>query len=168
MTHADLLARQMDDTRAWTLKLIDDLQCDDWTFQPRPGMAHALWLCGHLAFAQNGLIHVRCLETNGILDEAFITHFPIGSPVKSTSEYDFPSVETVLSRMHDIHEKTIQVIRNMTEDLLSQPAYAADGKSVHPHYCDKRGAVSHCIRHEAFHAGQIASIRRMLGKSFRQ
>ncbi len=166
MTNAELLAQQMDDTRDWTLKLIADLQDGDWTFQPEPGMAHALWLCGHLTVSQNTLIHIRCLGKKGILEESFTSHFPIGSPVKSADKHDYPSVESVLSRMREVHEETLRAIRNMSEDLLSQPAYAADGHSPHPHYRDKRGAASHCSRHEAFHAGQVASIRRMLGKSF--
>ena len=50
-------------------------------------------------------------------------------------------------------------------DLQSEPAFGKDG-AVHPHYTDKLGAVSHCARHEAFHAGQLATIRRLLGKPF--
>ena len=53
----------------------------------------------------------------------------------------------------------------MDDALLAERAYGADG-ARHPHYDDKSGAVSHCNRHEAFHAGQIATIRRLLGKSF--
>ena len=54
----------------------------------------------------------------------------------------------------------------MSDSLLDEPAFGADGKSPHPHYKDKRGAVAHCNRHEAFHAGQLAMIRRLLGKTF--
>jgi uncharacterized damage-inducible protein DinB len=165
MTQSELLAEQVGGTRDWTLKLIADLTGDDWTFQPAPGMGHALWLCGHLAGTQHALIHSRCLG-KGILDESFTKHFPIGGAVKSAKEYAYPSVEMVLSTMKDVHERTIRAIRTMSDALLAEPAYAADGKSLHPHYRDKRGVVSHCSRHEAFHAGQIASIRRLLGRSF--
>lgn len=92
MTHADLLAQQMDDTRDWTLKLLDDLQGDDWTFQPRPGMAHALWLCGHLAFAQmfhspqneSQAMRFQYLDkTSLIVDEDWLPWMGRGVPVKS-------------------------------------------------------------------------------------
>lgn len=166
MTLAQLLVQQMIDTRDWTLKLLADLQGDDWTFQPGPGMAHALWMCGHLAFAQNGLIHIRCMDTTGILDESFVTHFPIGVDVLSANDHDYPPIEDVLTTMKNVQGQTLVVVEQMSDDFLAQPAYAADGKSFHPHYKDKGGAVSHCIRHEAFHAGQIATIRRLLGKSF--
>lgn len=165
MTQSELLAEQLDATRDWTLKLIADLKGDDWHKQPGPGLAHPLFLCGHLAVAENLLVHVRCLKSS-VLDESFAAHFAIGGPVKSTSEHTYPSTESVLEIMHDVHRKTLAAIRGMSDALLAEPAYAADGRSPHPHYRDKRGAVAHCSRHEAFHAGQIAMIRRLLGRPF--
>ena len=164
MTQSELLAQQLEGTREWTLNLIDDLTSDQWTFQPGPGLAHALWLCGHVASAQNTLIHVRCLG-HGVLDGVFASHFPIGEPVKPAADYDYPSVELVRKVMVEIHTKTVDAVRNMSDALLAEPASGKDGQP-HPHYSDKRGAVSHCSRHEAFHAGQLATIRRLLGKPF--
>lgn len=164
MTNAEVLARNLEGTRDWTLKLIADLDGDDWFFQPTPGMGHALWLCGHLAAAQNLLIHARCLG-NSILADDFSQHFPIGAPVKSAGEHDYPPVEEVLSVMADIHSKTVAAIRGMSDAMLAEKAFGKDG-TIHPHYQDKGGAVAHCDRHEAFHAGQIASIRRLLGKGY--
>ncbi len=164
MTQAELLAQQLAGTRDWTLKLIADLEGDEWGFQPAAGMGHALWLCGHLTTSQDTLIHTRCLD-QPILDEAFRAHFPIGQPVKSLPEHDYPPVEVVLAKMADVQAKTLEAVRSMSDELLAKPALGAGGKA-HPHYDDVRGAVSHCCRHEAFHAGQIATIRRLLGKPF--
>ncbi len=165
MNQAELLARQFDDTREWTLKLMADLKGDDWCFQPAPGLAHPLFICGHLAVSQDVLIHNRCLG-KPILDASFCSHFPIGVPVASTTEHDYPSLEMVIDTMNNIHTKTLAAIRTMSDTMLDEPAFGADGKTFHPHYQDKRGAVSHGSRHEAFHAGQLATIRRLLGKSF--
>ncbi len=164
MTQGALLAEQLIGTREWTLKLIEDLEGDDWAFQPANGIAHPLWLCGHLATAQNTLIHTRCLGTP-VLDESYAAHFPIGEPVKSAGEYDFPSAEVVLANMAETQTRTIEAVRDMSDEWLGTPACGAGG-DPHPHYHNVRGAVSHCCRHEAFHAGQIATIRRLLGKPF--
>ncbi len=67
--------------------------------------------------------------------------------------------------MDTIHARTVEGVRGMSDDLLIQPASGKDGQP-HPHYREKKRAVSHCARHEAFHAGQIATIRRLLGKPF--
>lgn len=160
-----LLAEQIADTRDWTLKLVADLARDDWAFQPAPGLAHPLWVCGHLACAQNLLVHVRVLGTSGVLDESFAKHFPIGARIKARDHHDYPPVETVLDTMKDVHARTLEAVRGMGDELLAEPCLGGDGKP-HPHYRDKAGAVSHCSRHEAFHAGQIATIRRLLGKPF--
>jgi hypothetical protein len=164
MTQAALLAFELEGTRDWTLKLLADVSGDDWTFQPNAGLPHALWLCGHLTSAQNTLIHVRCLGVN-VLDPEFDGHFPIGIDVKPPSEHDYPPIEKVLTWMGEMQTKTQEAVRGMTDDVLDKPALGKNG-NPHPHYSDVRGAVAHCNRHEAFHAGQLAMIRRLLGKPF--
>lgn len=164
MTIPEALTVQLEGTRDWTRKLLADLTGDDWLFQPQPGLAHPLWLAGHLAVAQHLLIHVRCLNAP-VLDDEFVAHFPIGAPVNSAAEHAYPPPTEVLKVLDDVHAKTLAAVRGMSEDLLAQPAFGKGGV-VHPHYRDKLGAVSHCDRHEAFHAGQLATIRRLLGKPF--
>lgn len=166
MKLAEFLAQQLDGSREWTLRLIADLKGDDWTFQAGPNLGHALWHCGHLACSESLLIQQRCLGRPGLLDASFCEHFPIGGPVKSAKEHKYPPVGEVLEAMSTAHAKTLQSIREMSDALLAEPAFAADGKSLHPHYRDKAGVVAHCARHEAFHAGQIALLRRLQGKSF--
>ncbi len=164
MTVSEALAQELDGTRDWTLKLLADLDGDDWFFQPAPGLAHPLWICGHLAVAQHLLIHVRCLN-RPFLDEAFAARFPIGGPVPGREETDYPDPATVRATMDEVHARTLEAVGAMSDELLAEPAWGKDGQP-HPHYRDKRGAVAHCSRHEAFHAGQLALIRRLLGKPF--
>lgn len=164
MSLGSLLAEQLEWTRDWTLKLLNDVNGDDWLCQPAPGLAHPLWLCGHLAVAQNLLIHVRCLNKS-VLPDAFAAHFPIGEPVKSGDEHDYPPAPEVQRVMADMHAKTLAAVRDMSDGLLAEPAFGKDG-ALHPHYRDKRGAVTHCCRHEAFHAGQLALLRRLRGRPF--
>lgn len=161
---ANFLADQLDGSREWTLKLLDSFTGEDWSFQPASGMAHALWLCGHITSSQNTLIHVRCLG-QGILDESFTQHFPIGQPVATVTDHDYPTLESVLAKMSSVHQQTCDAVRGMSAELLAEAAPGAQGKP-HPHYSDKAGAIAHCNRHEAFHAGQIATIRRLLDKPF--
>ncbi|MCP4245745.1 MAG: DinB family protein [bacterium] len=166
MTTAELLADQLDGARAWTLGLVQDLDGDEWTFQPQPGLHHALWLCGHLATAEETLVFHRCLGEAGPVDPAFRAHFGIGQPVTSAGEHDFPPPAEVLATMADVHAKTLAAIRQMSDEFLNEPAFGPDGKTKHPHYDTKAGAVTHLARHEAFHAGQIALLRRLMGKPF--
>jgi hypothetical protein len=165
MSIGSILAEQLDGTRAWTLKLLADISDQDWTFAPAPGLAHPLWLCGHLAVSQSLLVHVRVLNRAPIVPDAFAAKFPIGGPVPSAGEGGYPSVAEVREMMDRTHAATLEAIRPLTEDFLREPAYGKDG-APHPHYRDKLGAITHCERHEAFHAGQLALIRRLMGKNF--
>ena len=133
-------------------------------FEPQPGLAHPLWLAGHLAAAQHLLVHVRVLG-RPFLDDAFSAHFPIGGPVPSTREHGYPPPQQVLDVLAQVHARTLEAVHTMPETLLTEPCAGKDG-APHPHYADKRGAIEHCNRHEAFHAGQLALIRRLLGKPF--
>lgn len=165
MSIAELLATQMTLTRKWTKSLVGDFSGDEWTFQPREGMAHALWLCGHIAVSQYSLIFVRCLGGTA-LEAGFRDHFAPGGDVPAAAVHEFPAAVEVLERMDTIHDQARAAVRGMSQALLAEPAFSRDGQTAHPLYQDKMGAVSHSIRHEAFHAGQIASIRRLLGKTF--
>lgn len=164
MTNRMLLAEQLDRTRDWTLMLVEDITGDEWFFQPQPGLHHALWLCGHLASAQDTLVFTRCLDKPR-LDPGFKAHFGIGGPIKSATEYDWPGPKRVREVMVDMQTATLAAVRAMDDSLLDEPACGKDG-ARHPHYDNKRQAVSHLIRHEAFHAGQLALLRRLMGKSF--
>lgn len=158
MNIGEILADQLEGTRDWTRRLLADIAGDEWAFQPQPGLAHPLWICGHLAFAENGLIHVRCAGESQI-EDAFTAHFKMGSAPSALGEQKFPSPEEVMRVMEDVHTKALAVVQAMTPTELAESAGAA-----HPHFDDKLGAVSHCMRHEAFHAGQLALIRRLMGK----
>ncbi len=161
---AALLADQMEGSRDWTLRLLSDVDGEDWLYQPLTAGHHILWICGHLAVAEHLLVITRCLG-GGPPDESFADHFPIGQPVKNAGEHDWPTTEAVLEKMDATHAEVIQAIRGMNSELLEKPAYGLNG-AEHPHYKTVAGAVAHCSRHEAFHAGQIAMLRRLRGKSF--
>ena len=164
MTTAEVLAEQLDGSRDWTIKLIADLEGDQWTFQPAEGVQHALWICGHLAVAEHLLVLTRSLG-RGEPDAEFAKHFPVGAPVRSGRDDDHPSPQVVRARMDGTHAQVLEAIRSMSEEQLAARCYGKDG-TTHPHYTTNRGAIAHCSRHEGFHAGQIAMLRRLMGKSF--
>ncbi len=160
----NLLADQLDGTRDWTLKLIADIAGDEWTYQPAEGVQHALWLCGHLAVAEHLLVLTRALGGSPP-DAELVKCFPIGSVVVDPGEIALPSPASVRAKMDATHAEVLAGIRGMSDEQLSKPCMGAEGKP-HPHYRTNLEAISHCDRHEAFHAGQIAMLRRMMGKAF--
>ena len=164
MTTGELLAEQIQRTRKWTLALIGDLSGDEWTHQVTEGGQHILWLCGHVTTAQESLVFRRCLDRS-LLDDAYRSHFAIGNKVKSAAAYDWPSAESVRAKMDEVQAHTEQAVAKMNDALLGEPLMGKDGQP-HPMFDTTLGAIGHVSRHEAFHAGQIAMIRRTLGRPF--
>ncbi len=62
--------------------------------------------------------------------------------------------------MAEVQHKSLKAIQEMDDTFLGGPALGPGGKP-HPLFDDRRGAISHASRHEAFHAGQLALIRRL-------
>ena len=105
MTTGELLADQIRRTREWTMRLAGDLEGEDWTYQARSGLQHALWICGHLVVAQDLLVFQRCLDDTQI-DPEFSAHFVIGGPVKSAEEYNWPIPTLVRQKMEGMQKVT--------------------------------------------------------------
>ncbi len=164
MTTGQVLADQIRRTREWTILLLVDLAGDDWTWQPFPGAQHALWICGHVASAQQQLVFGRCLGQED-LDSEFMDHFAIGGPIKSAEEHDWPSPDVVRRQMDKVQSQTEEAVVGLSDSFLAEPAFGKGGVP-HPHYDTKLGAIGHVVRHEAFHAGQLAMLRRLRGKPF--
>jgi hypothetical protein len=164
MTRAELLAEQLAGTRDWLLAIIADFAGDDWFFQPAPGAQHALWLCGHAASSQDTLVFQRCLGT-AVLDAGFKQHFAPGDAIRSCDPADWPTPDAVLAEMAGMHDRTLAAVRQLTDADLAKPAAGKDG-GRHPHYDTVQGAISPSGPPRSLPRGQLALIRRMLGKKF--
>lgn len=160
MNPSDFLADELDRTRQWTVNLLEDLSSSDCSRQFNDGLQTVHWILGHLIYAENALILKRCLNRDEVNPD-FIEPFKIGSVVEPPDKGALPPLENVRDEMDRIHKLATNGIRAMGPDELASPP----GGGPHPMFDTRQGAVFHAARHEAFHAGQIALIRRMLGKA---
>lgn len=160
MSLAETLAEQIEGARDWTRRIIADFDDADWTFQPGEGLAHALWICGHLPVSQNALLFKRVFERS-VLPDDFIAPFKPGQPVAPADSHPYPPLQTVLEQMEAVHQQTLDAVRNLSRTQLVEPAPGPE----HPHFRDILGLVTHIGRHESFHTGQLATIRRLRGKT---
>ena len=158
MNTSELLAEHLDRIRRWTVSLLEDLSEEDWLWPPGPNLGQIAWQVGHIAVAEHGLILVRCAQ-QPVLEESFLSLFRPGSTPSSGAE-GYPSIAELRDKMDSIHQRALQIVRQLDDsDLQTEPA----GKP-HPMFTTKTGAIQMAASHEAFHAGQIALIRRLRGK----
>lgn len=151
------------DSRSMTERMIDDVQGDEWLWQPGEGMNHIAWHLGHLAFAEYFLClkrqRDRTIEDESLITTKFLKKYKQGS-VPTGDPGDNYSVEEIRAILDAVHERAMTELAERTDEELLVPS-----PPQHPIFETKLGAVEWCSQHEMMHAGQIAVLRRLMGKS---
>lgn len=162
MTRSEFLVDRLEVGRQWTRDLLRDLHEADWFHLPAPAVGHAVWQVGHLASSQIVLVHMRCfgLAYTDLATESFRDSFGRGS-LPSNDRSIYPRITDLVETFERIHTDAVRRVRDVSEAELAGPAIG----DPHPMFRTREGAVGTAVMHEAFHAGQIALIRRILGRA---
>lgn len=161
MSRASSLRDAIRESRAYTRDLLDATPTDDWFLMPG-GVSHICWQVGHLAIAEYRLclqrVRGRLPEDDALIDEHFLTRFGRGS-VPDPDPAHSPTPEEVQSVFDRVHDRAMAELEALDDAELDRPPEV-------PHrLCGSKGELlGWCSRHEMFHAGQVALLRRMLGK----
>lgn len=153
---------RIDAVRHFTLSFLEDIAPDQWYEQPGGLPTHVAWQVGHLAVAQHALClrRVRGDEEKDaqFLPADFYDRFKLGS-VPAPGAENNPSAEELFGVLDAVHARVLAELTERTDDDLD-----VDVEKPHPAFRTKLGAVEWSYQHELVHAGQIALIRRLLGK----
>jgi hypothetical protein len=120
--------------------------------QPHPGGNCMTWVVGHIASSREGLLKV--LGEPVVLDADLAARYERGSaPI--TGPGDGLPMSELLARLATSQERLLRAIENASESKWNEER--ADFGTV-------RKAAYFLHFHEAYHAGQIALLRRLAGK----
>ena len=153
---------QIQFARRFTSSVLVDLSPDEWFWQPAEGVTHIAWQVGHLATSQYGLCLLRQrgpLEADeNLIPAEFRANFGKGSEPVSGPQNNLATaaIEAVFD---GVYEQVQAELAQQTDQQLDVPA----GKP-HPLFDTKLGAIEWASGHELVHAGQIALLRRLMGK----
>lgn len=156
-----LLKDRLTLARKWTNDLIADIDESQWFFQPGPGLGHVAWQLGHLAASQIVLVHMRCFgrKFEDCAPADYMGTFARGStPVADPSKY--PSIKMIREFFNRTQAEVLDKVSGLSAADLDQAT------EPHPMFTNRGGAIGMAAMHETFHAGQIAMIRRLMGKTF--
>lgn len=155
----DLIAGALTAGKIFLEAQIVDLEGDDLLATPGPKVGkHVLWVLGHLAWAEERLI--ACYVQGGRHPHPeWEPLFGTGSqPVPEAAQY--PSKAELWQRFLDVRVNTFAARASLVPEDLARPSFAKDIEHL--------GTIGKCfmavISHNAFHCGQIADIRRALGR----
>lgn len=157
-----LLTDRLIAARNWTNSLLADVDESRWFNPPAEGLGHVAWQVGHLASSQIILVHMRCFgkQYADCAPNEFQKLFGRGStPVADSKAY--PPIRAIRSFFDRTQAECLAMIATLPASELDKPA----GVEPHPMFTHKAGAIGMAAMHEAFHAGQIALIRRLQGKA---
>jgi len=149
-------------SRVFTKQFLKDLTDAEWFSSPPQYTTHIAWQVGHIAVAQYSLclrrVRGRTKADESLISDAFIEAFKGGSKPIAEPEKNPPLDE--IRRVFDaVHEQSVGELSARSEAELDEPL-----AEPHPRFKTKLGAVEFSALHEMVHAGQIAMLRRLMGK----
>jgi hypothetical protein len=149
--------------RRYTSQFLQGLSAEEWFWCPREFATHIAWQVGHLAVAQYNLclrrVRGRTVDDESLISDQFVESFKFGSQPDAAPANNPPLAE--IRRVFDaVYERAISELATFSDGELDVPV-----EPPHPVFKTKLEAVEYCPFHEFVHAGQIALLRRMMGKS---
>lgn len=163
MTQLEFAAAQMEHIRSRTMKMLQAVDAELWYTIPEGIDSSIAWQAGHLIISQyfNGIACVTGPDKS--LKELFpirdyATMYGISSDPKA--EFDLrPSKEEFLQQLEGLQTHLLQLWSSLDDAILTEPSVLP-----HPAYKTKGECLNWTALHETWHLGQIAMIRRGLGK----
>ncbi len=158
----DLVISRMRGSRLFTQQFLNDLTDAEWYWSPPQFTTHIAWQVAHIAVAEYSLclrrVRGRTAADESLVSDAFIDAFKLGS--KPVAEPDKnPPLDEIRRVFEAVHQQSIDELSGRSEAELDGPL-----AEPHPRFKTKLGAVEFSPLHEMVHAGQIAMLRRLMGK----
>ncbi len=157
----DLLLKQTDWARQYTIQLIDSIPEKLWYVQPSGLKTHVAWQVGHLAVSQYGLMLFRQrgrmpgdLE---LMPGWLRKQFGRGT-TPSESADGMPTPTDLLAMLNNINVQAHAEVSLLNAEQLAEPT-----EMPFTAYPIKLGALLFCPLHESIHAGQLGLLRRLHG-----
>lgn len=120
--------------------------------QPQPNGNCMTWVVGHIVASREGML--KLLGEPPVLAPDVAARYKRGAaPI--TGEGDGLPLSELLAALATSQERLLRGIENATEEKWAESV---------PDYNSVKGAAHFIHFHEAYHAGQVALLRRMAGK----
>ena len=159
-------AERIQFSRAYTTQFISDLTDEEWFWTPPGFVTHIAWQVAHVASSQYSLCLLRVRgrqeSDDAIIPQDFFENFRIGSTPQAGKENNPPLTE-ILKIFAGVQAQVLSELADKTDEELNVPL-----ESPHPAFDTRLGAIEYSPQHELVHAGQIALLRRLMGKKFKR
>lgn len=111
----------------------------------------AYWITAHLVWTEHYLL-VQGIG-NKTLDIPWLDEFGFGSSPEEVKIK--PGFKEILMKLDEVHQEAMKILMGISDEEIEKPNYIeADFGGVN----NKRNVITHAIRHEPMHIGQLSWI----------
>jgi hypothetical protein len=158
MNAKDLLKHNIRFSQMVTKSYVEDVTDDEMLVRALPGSNHLAWQLGHLVASERSLYQMVGCEMPGLPEGFEAVHGTDNTESDDPSQ--FLSKAEYLSMMETMHAAAEAAIDTFDEADLDKPS----PEKVRSFFPTVGSVLFMAGGHEMMHAGQIAAIRRKLGK----
>jgi hypothetical protein len=163
----NLLKNQTIDSHTWIDRLIKEFPESKWFETPEVIETNFAWQIGHLTLS-NYYYNVVLIgspqeEIAKVLDIKKYSEFFVNGEKRNEIQNEFTR-DKLLNKWSFIKEKGIEFITKLNDEDLELDIFKLPKE--HPFAKTKENAISWNIKHTMWHAGQIATLKRILDKPF--
>ncbi len=143
--------------RQATLDLLSDFPQDKLTYQPCAAGNHAIWIAGHIAYADD-VFASKVGNKPARFSNGWVKLFGMGSTPQA-DEGVYPSLSELTNALADNREALLAWFSSMSAEELAKPL-PEDFRT----FAGNHGMLMTSIAwHEGLHAGQLTVVRKSLG-----
>jgi hypothetical protein len=143
----------LDEVRGKTIRLLQAVSAAEARWAP-PGLQNTItWHAGHAYFLLESLT-MTALGQAPQLPDGWDEMFSWNSRPDQVPAEDWPSLEVLIDRLTDQHERMRRLIGKLSDSQLAQPSARHPGDTV-------RRAIVHALHDEACHCGEIHLLRKL-------
>ncbi len=143
--------------RNWTLELLSDIPQDKLTHQPCAGGNHALWIAGHIAYADD-LFASKVGNNRGRFSDSWVKLFGMETTPQADAGV-YPSLSELTNALADNREGLLAWFGSMSAEDLAKPL----PEDFRPFAANQGILMTTIAWHEGLHAGQLTVVRKSLG-----
>jgi hypothetical protein len=156
METRDYLSYLLDANQRFAHRYLDDIT-EEEAFETAGGACnHFLWLTGHLAYSAAQLLDFMKAPVD--FPEEWANLFRGGQEL-NPDRAAYPSMAKVRANLYEMYDQANRALKNLSENQLSEEV-EAEPEVVRP----RVNLILAMCAHEAYHLGQVAILRRALGR----
>jgi hypothetical protein len=149
-------------TRSWVQNGIKDMTREELLSRLGPDRNHAWWLFGHIVVCTDIAKYLQS-SSHRIVPEAWEQHFAMRTKPSDSGE-GYPDKEALIAQFHANIDATIAATKQMSDANFADAPATELPAPLNKYFLNKRDVISGFTTHAAYHSGQIAIIRKMLGR----